>query len=159
MNRQAPNFIFIDLDLSCFSSRDSLDRALRAVLKNINEKFRGAHPTVIWSGNGYHIYLSIQAFILESESVFAEFEQPSKKFLRFAEKTLTNNRADACHSSNLSFKNCLLRVPGSHNWECVERNNNRSDSTTEVRVVQKWDGNRPAINWLLRDFRSLFKKK
>jgi hypothetical protein len=65
MNRQAPNFIFIDLDLSCFSSRDSLDRALRAVLKNIKEKFNGAQATVIWSGNGYHIYLPIEAFILE----------------------------------------------------------------------------------------------
>jgi hypothetical protein len=153
MNRQAPNFIFIDLDLSCFSSRDSLDKALRSVLKNIKEKFNGAQATIIWSGNGYHIYLPIQAFILESESIFAEFEQPSKKFLRFAEKMLTNNRADPCHSSSLSFKNCLLRVPGSHNWECVKRNNNTFDSTTEVKVMQKWHGNRPAINWLLRDFR------
>jgi hypothetical protein len=92
-------------------------------------------------------------FILESESVFAEYEQPSKKFLRFSEKLLTNNKADPCHSSNLSFKNCLLRVPGSHNWECVKRNNNRLDSTTEVKVVQKWDGKRPPINWVLRDFR------
>ena len=153
MNRQAPNFIFIDLDLSCFISRDSLDRALRAVLKNIKEKFNGAQATVIWSGNGYHIYLPIEAFILEPESIFSEFEQPSKKFLRFSEKTLTNNKADPCHSSNLSFKNCLLRVPGSHNWECVKRNSDRLDSTTEVKVTRKWDGNRAAINWLLRDFR------
>jgi non-catalytic primase subunit PriX-like protein len=97
--------------------------------------------------------LPIQAFILESESLFAEYEQPSKKFLRFSEKMLTNNKADPCHSNNLSFKNCLLRVPGSHNWECVKRNNNSLDSTTEVKIKQKWDGNRPAINWLLRDFR------
>jgi non-catalytic primase subunit PriX-like protein len=66
---------------------------------------------------------------------------------------LTHNKADPCHSNNLSFKNCLVRIPGSHNWECVKRNNNSLDSTTEVRIVQKWDGNRPAINWLLRDFR------
>jgi hypothetical protein len=26
-------------------------------------------------------------------------------------------------------------------------------STTEVKIIQKWDGNRPAINWLLREFR------
>ena len=153
INRQAPSFIFIDLDLSRFNSRDGLDKALRSVLKNIKEKFRDAQPTVIWSGNGYHIYLPIRAFILELESVFAEFEQPSKKFLRFSEKMLTNNRADPCHSNNLSFKNCMLRIPGSHNWECVKRNNNSLGSTTEVKIMHKWDGKRPAINWLLRDFR------
>ena len=47
----------------------------------------------------------------------------------------------------------MLRVPGSHNWECVKRNNNSLGSTTEVKIIQKWDGKRPAINWLLRDFR------
>jgi non-catalytic primase subunit PriX-like protein len=153
INRQAPNFIFIDLDLSRFNSMDALDRAIRSVSKNIKEKFNGAQPTVIWSGNGYHIYLPIQAFILESESVFAEYEQPSKKFLRISEKMLTNNKADPCHSNNMSFKNCMLRIPGSHNWECVRRNNNSLGPTTEVKIIQKWDGKRPAINWLLRDFR------
>jgi hypothetical protein len=53
----------------------------------------------------------------------------------------------------LSFKSCLLRIPGSHNWECVRRNNNSYGPTTEVRIIQRWDGNRPAINWILRDFR------
>jgi hypothetical protein len=153
INRQAPNFIFIDLDLSSFNSHNALDRALSNVLKNIKDKFGGAQPTIIWSGNGYHIYLPIQAFILELESVFAEFEEPSKKFLRFSEKILANNRADPCHSSNVSLKNCMLRIPGSHNLECVKRNNNCSDSTTEVKIIQRWDGNRPAINWILRDFR------
>ncbi|MGC2570726.1 MAG: DNA primase noncatalytic subunit PriX [Candidatus Nitrosopolaris sp.] len=153
INRQSPNFIFIDLDLHHFNSMKALDRALRNVLKNIKEKFNGAQATVIRSGNGYHIYLPIQAFILELESVFSEFEEPSKKFLRFSEKMLSNDKADPCHSNNLSFKNCMLRIPGSHNSECVKRNNNFSDSTTEVKIIQKWDGNRPAINWLLRDFR------
>jgi hypothetical protein len=153
INRQAPNFIFIDLDLSRFNSVEALDRTRKSVLKNIDEKFQGAQPTVIWSGNGYHIYLPTQAFILESEKIFAEFEQSSKKFLRFSEKMLTNNKADPCHSNNLSFKNCMLRVTGSHNWECVKRNNNIPGSTTEVKIIQRWDGNRPAINWLLRDFR------
>ena len=122
-------------------------------LENIKEKFDGAQPTVIWSGNGYHIYLPIQAFVLELESVFAEYEQPSKKFRRFSEKMLTNNKADPCHSNNLSFKNCMLRIPGSHNWECVKKNNNSLGPTTEVKIIQKWDGKRRAISWLLRDFR------
>jgi hypothetical protein len=47
----------------------------------------------------------------------------------------------------------MLRIPGSHNSKCVIRNNNSVGPTTEVKIIQKWDGNRPAINWLLRDFR------
>jgi len=137
INRQTPNFIFIDLDSSHFTSRNALDRALRKVLKNIKEKFNGAQATVISSGNGYHIYLPIQSSILELESVFAEFEEPSKKFLRFSEKMLSNGKADPCHSNNLSFKNCMLRIPGSHNWECVKRNSNSIGSTTEVKIIQK----------------------
>ena len=151
--RQSPNFIFIDLDFCRFDSRKALDKALRNVLKNIKKKLDGAQPTVIWYGNGYHIYLPIKAFILELESVFADFEQPSKKFQRFAEQFLSNNKADPCHSNNLSFKNYMLRIPGSHNSKCVERNNSISGATTEVKIIQNWDGNRPAINWVLRDFR------
>ena len=153
IDRQPPYLIFIDLDLSRFKSREVLDTALRNTLRNIKEKFNGAHASVIWSGNGYHIYLPIEAFVLELESVFAEFEQPSKKFLRFAEQYLTNNKADPSHSNSLSFKNCMLRIPGSHNSKCVQRNNGIPELTTEVKIIQKWDGKRPAINWVLRDLR------
>jgi len=34
----------------------------------------------------------------------------------------------------------------------VLRNNDTSGVITEVRIIQKWDGNRHAINWVLRDF-------
>jgi hypothetical protein len=153
INRQPPYLIFIDLDLSRFKARESLDKALSKTLRNIKEKFNGAQASVIWSGNGYHIYLPIEAFILELESAFAEFELPSKKFLRFAEQYLSNNKADPSHSMSLSFKNCMLRIPGSHNSKCVQRNNGTADFTTEVKIIQRWDANRPAINWVLRDFR------
>jgi hypothetical protein len=153
VNRQAPNFIFIDLDLSRFNCKETLDRVLGKTLKNIKDQFKGAYPTVIWSGNGYHIYLPIEAFVLESEVVFNKFENPSMKFLRFAEPYLSNNKADSCHGNSLSFKNCTLRIPGSYNYECVLRNNGIADSSTEVKIIQRWNGYRPAINWLLRDFR------
>lgn len=153
LNRQAPNLIFIDLDLSLFNSRNALDKALAMTQKDIRERLHGGHPSIIESGNGYHIYLPIESFILELESVFADYESPSVKFLRFAEYFLSNGKADTCHSSNLSFKNCMLRIPGSHNSKCVIKNNNIVGPTTEVKIIQKWDGNRPAINWLLRDFR------
>jgi hypothetical protein len=153
INRQAPNFIFIDLDLSNFKSREALDRGLKKTLKNIRDKLDNAQPSVIWSGNGYHLYLPTKALVLESESVFASFENPSVKFLRFAESYLSNNKADPSHGNSLSFRNCMLRIPGSHNSKCVLRNNGIIDSSTEVKIVQRWDGRRPTIKWLLRDLR------
>ncbi len=37
----------------------------------------------------------------------------------------------------------MIRVPGSLN----------SRNSSEIKIIQGWDGKRPAINWLLRDFR------
>jgi hypothetical protein len=37
----------------------------------------------------------------------------------------------------------MLRIPGSIN----------SKNGQQVKVIQRWGGRRPAINWLLRDFR------
>jgi hypothetical protein len=141
------------LDLSQFKSIEALNGTLKKTLKFIKENLKDAYPTVICSGNGYHIYLPIDAFVLESEDVFNKFENPSMKFLRFVESYLTNSKADPCHTNSLSFKNCMLRIPSSYNSKCVLRNNGIVDGSTEVRIIQRWDGKRPAINWLLRDFR------
>ena len=89
----SPDFLFIDLDLGQFESADSdsdsdsanwqnsanskskLDRCLKKTLNNIQTRFndRNLQPTVIWSGNGYHIYLPVEGFVLESQDVFAEY--------------------------------------------------------------------------------------
>jgi hypothetical protein len=145
LNRQAPNFIFIDLDLGKFRSRLALDRALAKTLRNISEKFNvTVTPTVLWSGNGYHIYLPVEASILEEESEFARFGNPSRKFIQFAESYLSNNKSDPEHSKGLSFKNCMIRIPGSVN--------SKNDKLAEVKIIQEWDGNRPSINPLLYRF-------
>jgi hypothetical protein len=114
INRQAPNLIFIDEDELNFKSREALDKGLAKTLKNISEKFGIAvNPTILWSGHGYHIYLPVKAFILEQENEFNKFEQPSRRFIQFAEQYLSNKKSDPCHSFTMSFKNCMLRVPGS----------------------------------------------
>ena len=46
------------------------------VLKKI-ETIMNGHPTVLWTGNGYHIYEPMEGFILEEEEVFAKFVDPS----------------------------------------------------------------------------------
>ncbi|PWU81184.1 MAG: hypothetical protein DLM72_08305 [Candidatus Nitrosopolaris wilkensis] len=144
---QAPDFLFTDLDLCQFSSIEALNRALNKVLRNIKTVFHddNIQPTVQWSGNGYHIYLPIEALVLEQESVFYDLvgNQAGRKFLQFAEQFLSNKKADSCHTKGLSFKNCILRIPGSIN----------SKNGATVRIIQEWNGVRPAINWLLRDYR------
>src|SRR5437867_180324 len=84
IQRYPPNFIFADLDLSLLGSEQALERALSSSVRFIRFKLNG-RPTVLWTGNGYHIYQPIDAVILEQFTEFEEFESPSLKFLRFAE--------------------------------------------------------------------------
>ena len=149
INRQAPNFIFIDLDRSNFKTENEVKAAYNQTIKNIKEFF-GGNPTVLFTGNGVHILQPVQAIILEEEEIFSKFEKPSRFFLLFAERYLSNNKSDPAH--NPSFKSCLIRIPGSYNSKCVERNNGIADSTAEIRIIQKWDGHRPKINPLLSKF-------
>jgi len=142
INRQPPNFIFIDLDQDRFKL---IDRALDKTLDNICQKFNAVvHPTVIWSGHGYHIYLPVEAYVLEEESEFAKFGYPSRKFIQFAEQYLSDNKADPCHTKGLSFKNCMVRIPGSFNT--------KDGMQEEVKIIQRWNGFRPSIKPLLFRF-------
>jgi hypothetical protein len=156
INRQPANFLFIDLDLKDFKSKDALDKAKNNTLRKI-EKVLGedSKPTVLWTGNGYHIYGPLEGFILEEYDIFSEFADWWKKqknkdlttlFMYFAERFFTDNRNDDNHTPTV--KSCMLRVPYTLNSKCL------SDSTnSEVKIVQKWNGQKPAINYLLRDFR------
>jgi hypothetical protein len=139
INRQAPNFIFMDLDRSDFTTEKVHALALDRTLKNI--RGLGSEPTVIWSGNGYHVYLPINAFVLELEEVFAKFDQPSNKFLRFAARHLSNYKSDP--NNNPSLNSCMVRIPGSHDAKCI--------TNSDVKVIQVWNGYRLPINYLLRD--------
>ncbi len=87
----------------------------------IYQKFEPA--TIIWSGNGYHLYIPAESqnAILEQMSEFSKYKEPSKLFLRFAEWYLSNGKADSEHYHTVSFKNCLLRIPGSYNSKNMSR--------------------------------------
>ncbi len=104
INRQAPDLIFMDLDRSTFKTERAHKLALSAVLKNIKDKAQGK-PTVMWSGNGYHIYQPIEGLVLEQIELFSKFDQPSKSFQRFAEWYLSNGKSDHAHNTTISFKN------------------------------------------------------
>jgi hypothetical protein len=147
-NRTAASFIMIDLDVKDFSDKEKLDKQLKKTLKILPLKFtEESYPTVLWSGNGYHIYQPIEGFVFEEHEIFYKFlsyvdsKNLTTEFLRFAEKFFTNGKADLNHRP--SIKSCLVRVPGTIN----------SKNGQQVQVIQRWDGKRPAVQWITSDFR------
>ena len=77
--------------------------ALSNTLKKIKEKLDvQSYPTVLFSGNGYHIILPVYCPIpIESIREFEEFDKPSEQFLRFTKNFLSNGKADK--NNNPSF--------------------------------------------------------
>ena len=142
LQRYPPNFIFADLDLTLIRTEQVFEKTLSETLRFISFKLNGS-PTVLWTGNGYHIYQPIDALVLEQFSQFDEFENPSLKFIRFAEFYLTSGKSDPSHSP--SFKSCMIRIPGTYNSKYPQGRN-------EVKVIQEWDGYRPPMKLLLDAF-------
>jgi Primase X len=141
-NTIPPNFIMIDLDLSNFNGEPNIIKGtLRKTLYRINHLL-SIRPSVIGSGNGYHVYIPISAVVLEDIKEFAGIEQVSTKFLRFAEWYLSSGKSDPAHNSTVSLNNCMLRIPGTYN----------SKKNAVVKIIRKWDNNRPEITLLLGSF-------
>ena len=148
INRTAPSFFMCDLDLKDFNmDLKSLDKVLYTSVTKIRREIDG-HPTILWTGGGYHIYQPLDGFILDECDIFAEFRDPeidlTSKFMRFAEIHFTGGKSDTKHSP--SVKSCLVRVPNTTNSKFKR-------ILGRVRVIQEWDGIKPKINWILRDFR------
>ncbi len=150
-NKTAATFIMIDLDLNDFEnkSKEKLDKQLKKTLDKLSLKFKGdAYPTVLWTGNGYHIYQPIDGIVFEDHQIFYDFlpyldnRDLTTEFLRFAEKFFTNGKSDPKHLP--SIKSCLIRIPGTIN----PKNDGK-----QVKIIQQWDGRRPSIQWITTDFR------
>jgi hypothetical protein len=189
--RYPPNFVFIDLDLNTFSKykdpKKALDRSLKNTLKKIcdvneeylsskpsdfpdidnniknNQDLKSVYPTVLWTGNGYHIYLSLQGIILDQYDRFSKDKFPnlfsiydgkyygysvSELFLKFAEIFFTNGKADPQHRPK--FKTCLIRIPNTYNLKCLSKGLSHEDS--KIKVIQKWNGYRLPIQLLTKYF-------
>jgi Primase X len=155
INRTPISFLMVDLDLKDFADKTKKGRAvvesaLRKTLQKIKESI-GDNPTVLWTGNGYHLYQPVSGFILEEYETFYEFTKYFDKdltsmFIQFAEEYFTDYTADRLH--NPTVKSCLVRIPGSLNSKCVVKGQD-----AEVKLLQKWDGIRPSIQPLLKHFR------
>ena len=140
--------VLIDLDKCNLKTDKALELALSRTLKEIKVSLgnNNINPTVLWSGNGYHIYLVLSSnnIVLEHQESFTNLtDQPSRKFLQFAEVFLSRGKSDKLHNKTVSFNNCMLRIPGSYN----------SKNGAQVTIVQLWDRQyKPEINYLLSDF-------
>ncbi|CAN5719968.1 hypothetical protein BH23THE1_BH23THE1_35140 [soil metagenome] len=149
------SFIFIDLDLSLCSTCKypirKLDYILNQTLNKIKEEIN-CHPTVLWTGGGYHIYQAIKIVtkdkrkqLLESLKELQEYIPFSRndlttEFIRFAAKQFTNGKGDPKH--NPSIYSCLIRIPGTIN----------SKNNEKVKIMQEWDGIEVVANPLVLPF-------
>jgi hypothetical protein len=133
-NPIAPDIIMIDLDLdNCDGNMYELDKVLKHTLRRIKQRFNlpvRFTLMVVWSGNGYHIYLPISAVTLENVQEFQMLEDPSIEFLRFAESYLSEGRSDPAHNNTVTFKNCMLRVPRTFN--------SKHGQQEQVTTIKKW---------------------
>ena len=86
INRTPISFLIVDLDLKDFGQveegeEDSkrkkgkilLEKALNKALDKIKKESIGGNPTVLWTGNGYHIYQPVSGPVLEEYETFHEF--------------------------------------------------------------------------------------
>ena len=148
VNKLSPSFLFIDLDLSlcnaCKYPIRKLDYILKQTLNNIEKEIHG-NPTVLWTGEGYHIYLPIifptpkenDKHPLEFVYPFNEFipyvdNDLTTEFMRFASKYFTNSHQQKGTKQNdsASVTSCFIMVP-----ETINTKDN-----SKVRIIQKWDG-------------------
>jgi hypothetical protein len=157
INRTATSFLMVDLDLNDFKKgKSALERALNNTLQKIRESI-GGNPTVLWTGNGYHVYQPVSGSILEEYETFYEFTRYVDKdltsmFIQFAEEHFTDYAADRLH--NPTVKSCLVRIPGSLNSKCVIKLQD-----AEVKIVQKWTGSRPPLQPMLTPFKTWLTQK
>jgi hypothetical protein len=149
-NRLSPIFIFIDLDLSicntCKYPKRKLDYILKETLNKMEKTVNG-FPTVLWTGDGYHIYLPARLCNpdVEKEKCYIKFasrhddenssslsssvnNELTTEFMRFTCKYFTNNHIELDHISWIdSF---YVLVPGTFN----------SKLNLKVELIQAWDG-------------------
>ena len=163
---QSPNLVLIDLDLSlcttCVYPIRKLDYLLKQTLRQIKKDIKG-QPTVLWTGNGYHIYLPVQIPILDNEFEFSKerFQNlfslnnryyeyyVSEVFMQFAERYLTGGKSDLLHRPR--YTNCMVRIPDTYNMDSLSKG--LSLEKSQVKILQEWNGTIIDIKPLIQEFK------
>ena len=144
-----PNLVFIDLDTNP-NHKTPLEEILKSTLTKIKKRLGGV-PTVLWTGNGYHIYqpFEVSQSLTEMDK-FREFENVDNRFLQFEKNFLSDGHADK--SNHPSLSSCLLRVPGSLNSKFLDKG--LSEEDYRVKIIQEWNRKRIPISYQLGTFHS-----
>ena len=147
-----PKIILIDLDIdwSLKTAHILIKKSLNKTLRNIKEYCRCSDneiviPLVLWTGNGYHIYVVLN--IPEPLEDIDEYEslgikEISREFMLFAKSFLSDNKADSKNSP--SFESCLLRVPYSLNSKCLSKG--IGVGSGRIKITQNWNGHVATMN-------------
>src|SRR4029078_389045 len=159
---QSPNFILIDLDLSLCKTGicpiRKLDYLLNQTLMQIKKEIH-SHPTVLWTGNGYHICIPVLVPILDTEFEYLKGRYQdlfsanrryhdyylSEVFIQFAERYLTGGKSDP--SRQHRYSNSMVRIPDTYNIDNLSKG--MSPEKSRVKILQEWDGKIIDINPLL----------
>jgi hypothetical protein len=155
--RLSPSFIFIDLDLSicntCKYPKRKLDYILKEALNKMEKTVKG-FPTVLWTGDGYHIYLPARlcnpddkekcyigsVSLYDNENSCSVNNEMTTEFMKFICKYFTNNHIDLDHIPCINTFYVL--VPGTIN----------SKLNLKVELIQSWDGRLADIHAIISSF-------
>ena len=164
-----PDFLFIDLDLKDFIAYKYPHKLLNLYLYNTLHNIANVDkrvnmiPSVLWSGNGYHIYVPLSGSILDRETLFSKckfpslFSSPRNKyfgkfvselFLKYLTALLSDGKSDPQH--NISYKSCLTRIPNTYNSKCLRKGFGNENS--RVKIIQRWNGKRLPIQLFTKGF-------
>jgi Primase X len=158
-----PTFVFADQDESTFKTHRAYNMSVNKTRKNFKEILDG-NPTILGTGNGVHFYQPVKLFhdnvsVLEDIDIFAEFKDPTgikkdltTRLMRHIEAQCTGNKHDPGHRPSVS--SCLVRVPHTLNSKCVDTQTGEFIKDPEVKILQRWDGQRAAVNYILQSFRT-----
>ena len=146
VNMQLPDLITFDLHKSVFMRESAQIKALYAILQAL--KILAARPTILSSGNAFHICQPIEPDPTERIEEFRDRiinEYPALVlFLRL-------RKLDPCHSQQ-PYNPSMLLIPGTLSSNCEE-----GEEHQEITLIQRWDGARPKIDSVLIDFHQYLK--
>ena len=141
VNMQLPDLITFDLHKSVFMRESAQIKALYAILQAL--KILAARPTILSSGNAFHICQPIEPAQTERIEEFRDRiinEYPALSlFLRLS-------KLDPCHSQQ-PYNPSMLLIPGTLSSNCEV-----GEEHQEITIIQRWDGARPKIDSVLIDF-------
>jgi len=113
-----PSVLLVDIDKEHFKTVEEFKSTATRTYSNFHDVL-GSRPTQLWTGGGLHYIQPQHVPVFEKWDRFNKFDQPSRRFLQFEERLLTDNKSDQSHWSTVSFNNCMLRIPFSLNSDYV----------------------------------------